>query len=392
MHVLAAELVERIAADRAALQRVPRKLKLQYRERLATDHREKWIAGRTAELTPVHSRQCALPGGGQRPASSEQIATAALAMLRGGAAASSGGGGVGGGAGGGAACGGAGGGAGGGASGAAGGGAGGIVAGGGSGWPVLTRLALSVGDFVPSAPAAGSRRSVASFFTARAPTAIPTDAPEQGARGAAAADRGAARLPSPPAGADGAAVEDCGAALDGVIAAEDSGALEGEDGAAVEDCGAALDGVIAAEDSGALEGEDGAAVEDCGAALEDGGAGVADEARGVAEADDAAEQPEDEPAGTGGKAAEREVYAECHLDRDDGWCCRRCTLINGATVPRCAACDEPRVAAATSSPRPRGGRTSQAAKRVGNRPSRGLKVPKPASGGGGLRAHGFVVG
>ena len=37
------------------------------------------------------------------------------------------------------------------------------------------------------------------------------------------------------------------------------------------------------------------------------------------------------------------LHADDATDRGDGWGCRRCTLINAATVPRCIACDEPRL-------------------------------------------------
>ena len=144
VHLLAAELVERMASDREMNARVPRKLKVQFRGALSSNHREKWVAGKLADLTPVRSRQCVLPGGGQRVATSAQVAAAALTLLRGdGSSGSS------------------------------------SVA--SSPWPTFTRIALCVSDFVPCAGP-----GVAAFFS-KAPerAAAPTEAAED--TGAAAA-------------------------------------------------------------------------------------------------------------------------------------------------------------------------------------------------------------
>ena len=82
--LLAAELVQRMAEDRTNWARAPKRLKVQYRGALRSDHRDNWVAGRTGDLTAMHSRQVALPGGGStRPPTAKQLSTAALALLPG---------------------------------------------------------------------------------------------------------------------------------------------------------------------------------------------------------------------------------------------------------------------------------------------------------------------
>lgn len=170
--LLAAELVERMANDREMNDRVPSKLKVQFRGGLSGDHKDNWVAGRTAELTPVRSRQCTMPGGGQRVLTPAQVAAAALRLLVGDGSATG--------------------------------------TGAGTAWPTLTRIAISVSDFVPCAGP-----GVAAFFSAT------VDRPAARGHEAAAAKEAAAE--------EVAAEEEAGEAVAAEeVAAEEAAEVEGD--------------------------------------------------------------------------------------------------------------------------------------------------------------------
>ena len=66
LQLLAAELLERCAADERQWHRAPATLKVQWRGELRRDHLSNWTAGRVGELTRESSRQAPMPPAGRR--------------------------------------------------------------------------------------------------------------------------------------------------------------------------------------------------------------------------------------------------------------------------------------------------------------------------------------
>ena len=372
VRLLSSELVDRMVEDRAVWSRMPRRLRLQSRGSLNADHKDHWIAGRTAELTHMQSRQCSLPGGGRRIPTADQINSAALELLRtlceGGTGGSRGG------------C----------RDGGARGNRGGPGHRGDSStekqWPTLTRLALSVCNFVPVGQ---EGRSVASFFHA--------------ASSRQAAREHAPSLVSAPA-SSGCPSGPYAAAIDGPE--EGTGRVcEGRDVEIVpwDDYGEDAE-VDAYEDAEEAEDE----------AAEKAGVDYVDEEdeqsrwrwqeveheeclRWAIPARTWGERLEDGEWRSGRRTSEQEELARCDgageeevdvtntLPYGSMWQCRRCTFLNSSLLPACEMCDLDRNLNAGVEPR-----SMPSPKRKGaHTTSKASKRPKLSTAIG-LQAYGFV--
>ena len=331
IRILSAELVERMAADRAEWSRVPKKLKVQFRGKLQADHRDKWVAGRTNELTPTHSRQCGIPGGGHRPPTIDQLARAAIALL------------------------------------AKGGGATPTVSGDGGegearGWPVLTRLALAVGEFGEMV----SSGSVARFLV--------SDADRKSEAARATTPRLAATAPG--------GMSDTEVAVDGCADYADVEAGVSEH---------ALDAMARYE--GAMTAHAHAPAVDTDAAAAPGDAEETTATRAMASQVAAEARAPLKWHATEGLAS---ATAAAHMTVHEGWQCSRCTFLNSSLLPACEMCELPAPTAPSSRPASGGGHDAQRKRLDTSGPKRGSpsKVAKtsttaPATGLG-LQAYGFV--